>query len=154
MVKVEIHEHGIEAAASATSAASPTRASFTPSPPASRNKSPASCGASSIGRNSPLASTSAASAASRRPQPPLPLPLTGMPPLHLPSSGGAASNPEAMLLAQTTEMLAKQNMFYFGDVAVADHPDAPPVPMVVPMVYLYPLASQNKGSNSEKFHLR
>ena len=65
-----------------------------------------------------------------------------MPPLHLPK------NAEHLMLAQTTEMLAKQNMFFFGDVAVADHPDAPPVPMVVPMVYLYPLPSQNKGRSN------
>ena len=36
-------------------------------------------------------------------------------------------------------------MFCFGDVTVAEHPDAPPVPMVIPMVYLYPLSTPNKG---------
>jgi hypothetical protein len=51
------------------------------------------------------------------------------------------------MLSQTSEMLAKQNMFFFGDVTVAEHPDAPPVPMVIPMVYLYPLQSPSKGKN-------
>ena len=38
------------------------------------------------------------------------------------------------------------NMFHFGDVAVGHHPDTPPVPMVIPMVYLYPLPSQDHGN--------
>ena len=37
------------------------------------------------------------------------------------------------------------NMFHFGDVSVNHHPDTPPVPMVIPMVYLYPLPSQDQG---------
>ena len=38
------------------------------------------------------------------------------------------------------DMTAKQNnMFHFGDVSVAHHPDTAPVPMIIPMVYLYPL---------------
>lgn len=37
-------------------------------------------------------------------------------------------------------MVSKQNnMFHFGDVSVAHHPDTAPVPMIIPMVYLYPL---------------
>ena len=37
-------------------------------------------------------------------------------------------------------MASKQNnMFHFGDVSVAHHPDTAPVPMIIPMVYLYPL---------------
>ena len=42
------------------------------------------------------------------------------------------------------------NMFHFGDVAVSHHPDTPPVPMVIPMVYLYPIPSQEQG---ELLHL-
>ena len=41
-------------------------------------------------------------------------------------------------------------MFHFGDVAVSQHPDTPPVPMVIPMVYLYPIPSQEQG---ELLHL-
>ena len=38
------------------------------------------------------------------------------------------------------DMTAKQNnMFHFGDVSVAHHPDTAPVPMIIPMVYLYPI---------------
>jgi len=37
-------------------------------------------------------------------------------------------------------------MFHFGDVAVSHHPDTPPVPMVIPMVYLYPLPSHEQGN--------
>ena len=78
--------------------------------------------------------------------PPL-MPATPTPPpstssgLRLPP---LRSNPEQMMLNHTAELLAKQNMFFFGDVTVAEHPDAPPVPMVIPMAYLYPLPSTNK----------
>ena len=73
-----------------------------------------------------------------------------MPPLHLPPNPASVSgirtpNPEQMMMNHTAEMLAKQNMFCFGDVTVAEHPDAPPVPMVIPMVYLYPLPTPSKG---------
>jgi hypothetical protein len=68
-----------------------------------------------------------------------------MPPLHFPP--GLRPNADQVMLSQTSEMLAKQNMFFFGDVTVAEHPDAPPVPMVIPMVYLYPLQSPSKGKN-------
>ena len=68
--------------------------------------------------------------------------IPNMPPLHL--VGKPNLNPEQMMLNHTSELLAKQNMFFFGDVTVAEHPDAPPVPMVIPMVYLYPLPSNNK----------
>ena len=76
------------------------------------------------------------------PATPTPPPSTSaglrMPPLHL------RQNPEQVMLNHTAELLAKQNMFFFGDVTVAEHPDAPPVPMVIPMAYLYPLPSANK----------
>lgn len=65
--------------------------------------------------------------------------LPTMPPLQRIGGGNA----EQMMLNHTAEMLAKQNMFCFGDVSVAEHPDAPPVPMVIPMVYLYPLPSSS-----------
>ena len=35
--------------------------------------------------------------------------------------------------------LKQNNMFHFGDVRVAHHPDNTPLPMIIPMVYLYPL---------------
>ena len=35
--------------------------------------------------------------------------------------------------------LKQNNMFHFGDVSVAHHPDNTPLPMIIPMVYLYPL---------------
>ena len=76
------------------------------------------------------------------PATPTPPPSTSsgvrLPPLQL------RSNPEQMMLNHTAELLAKQNMFFFGDVTVAEHPDAPPVPMVIPMAYLYPLPSTHK----------
>ena len=68
--------------------------------------------------------------------------IPAMPPLQL--TGGRPLNPEQMMLNHTSELLAKQNMFFFGDVNVVEHPDAPPVPMVIPMVYLYPLPSSSK----------
>ena len=71
-----------------------------------------------------------------------------MPSLHLPTNAGVGvrtPNQEQLMMNHTAEMLAKQNMFCFGDVTVAEHPDAPPVPMVIPMVYLYPLSTPNKG---------
>ena len=68
--------------------------------------------------------------------------LPTMPPLHLPPN---SRNPPEMMLNHTAEMLAKQNMLCFGDVTVTEHPDAPPVPMVIPMVYLYPLPTSSKG---------
>lgn len=45
-------------------------------------------------------------------------------------------------------LLAKDvpNMFHFGDVSVSHHPDTAPVPMVIPMVYLYPLPSHDQGT--------
>lgn len=67
--------------------------------------------------------------------------IPSMPPLQRIGGG----NSEQMMLNHTAEMLAKQNMFCFGDVVVAEHPDAPPVPMVIPMVYLYPLPTSNKN---------
>ena len=81
--------------------------------------------------------------------PPL-MPATPTPPpststgLRLPPSLQLRSNPEHLMLNHTAELLAKQNMFFFGDVTVAEHPDAPPVPMVIPMAYLYPLPSTQK----------
>ena len=66
------------------------------------------------------------------------------PTLRLPPSLQLRSNPEHLMLNHTAELLAKQNMFFFGDVTVAEHPDAPPVPMVIPMAYLYPLPSTQK----------
>ena len=77
--------------------------------------------------------------------------IPSMPPLHLPTvptsspAGIRTPNPEQLMMNHTAEMLAKQNMFCFGDVTVAEHPDAPPVPMVIPMVYLYPLPTSSKG---------
>ncbi len=90
--------------------------------------------------------------------------IPNMPPLHLPAGRSAPAaaassalqaqqqqgqSPEQMMLSHTAEMLAKQNMFCFGDVSVAEHPDAPPVPMVIPMVYLYPLPASSKGKFDE-----
>ena len=53
-------------------------------------------------------------------------------------------------------MVSKQNnMFHFGDVSVAHHPDTAPVPMIIPMVYLYPLApSIDKTGNITEPFLR
>ena len=82
--------------------------------------------------------------------------IPAMPPLHLAAATTAAGGlrqaghpvADSMMLNHTAELLAKQNMFCFGDVTVADHPKAPPVPMVIPMVYLYPLPSMNKGKKA------
>ena len=76
--------------------------------------------------------------------------IPNMPPLHLP--GGIPAGQfrpnvpdQPALNHPSAEMLSKQNMFCFGDVTVSEHPDAPPVPMVIPMAYLYPIPSSNKG---------
>lgn len=49
------------------------------------------------------------------------------------------------LPASMEEVMTKNNMFHFGDVDVANHPDAPPVPMVIPMTYLMPILSKEGG---------
>ena len=49
--------------------------------------------------------------------------------------------------ASKEDMAAKHNnMFHFGDVSVAHHPDTSPVPMIIPMVYLYPLPPSSDKS--------
>ena len=65
-------------------------------------------------------------------------------PMHLSKmmmSHAAADMTRNIGLSKTeTDLAPKQNnMFHFGDVSVAHHPDTSPVPMVIPMVYLYPL---------------
>ena len=72
--------------------------------------------------------------------------IPNLPPLHLPGRPSLHHPEQQLMLNHTSELLAKQNMFFFGDVTVAEHPDAPPVPMVIPMVYLYPLPASNKES--------
>jgi len=37
------------------------------------------------------------------------------------------------------------NMFHFGDVKINHHPDTQPVPMVIPIVYLYPIEASDEG---------
>ena len=91
------------------------------------------------------------------PHPPLIMPTSGLPdeadvtggngipfglPLHLSKMmmsqplGDVGQN----IGASKEDMAAKHNnMFHFGDVSVAHHPDTAPVPMIIPMVYLYPL---------------
>jgi len=64
---------------------------------------------------------------------PAPPPLVAQPP-------GNGSSVDAQL--------AKSNLFFFGDVSVASHPDAQPVPMIIPMVYLLPELIGTKGESS------
>jgi len=39
------------------------------------------------------------------------------------------------------------NMFHFGDVKINHHLDTQLVPMVIPMVYLYPIQTTDEGKN-------
>lgn len=84
-----------------------------------------------------------------RPPPPPPPMLTPMPQiatrgLEAGTAGpaGTGSGTRGM-----EEFLGKSGMFHFGDVLVDHHPDAPPVPMVVPMVYLVPLSNLQPENN-------
>jgi hypothetical protein len=73
--------------------------------------------------------------ASRLPMPPALLPFPPPPPL----SRSADAFPPGLVGKELP------NMFHFGDVSVSHHPDSAPVPMVIPMVYLYPLSSHEQG---------
>ena len=42
------------------------------------------------------------------------------------------------------------NMFHFGDVLVGNHPDTAPVPMVIPLAYLFPLPSLEPGNSKNQ----
>ena len=68
---------------------------------------------------------------------------TGAPfglPMHLSKMMMNQSSADLNLGLSKEDIAAKQNnMFHFGDVSVAHHPDTAPVPMVIPMVYLYPI---------------
>ena len=41
------------------------------------------------------------------------------------------------------EMLRKSNMMAFGEVTVSNHPNTPPIPMTLPMVYLVPISKDD-----------
>jgi hypothetical protein len=135
MIKVEVKEGNFEVNTNSATSPPSSRASpqngtsavtFTPSPP----------------------SSAAASAAHFLPQ------LTPMPPLL---RGGKQTHPFPPLLqmphqaSAMEEMMAKSNLFHFGDVAVVNHPDAPPVPMVLPMAYLLPIPGASKDFRYRMF---
>ena len=129
MIKVEVHETDASISPPMSSSRSvPPQTPMTPTPPPS----------TSTGINNRL--------------------IPNLPPLHLPggvrpsSTSSLVHHPaaEQLMLNHTSELLAKQNMFFFGDVTVAEHPDAPPVPMVIPMVYLYPLQTAAVASANNK----
>ena len=130
MIKVEVHETDASISPPMSSSRSvPPQIPMTPTPPPS----------TSTGVNNRL--------------------IPNLPPLHLPGGGVRPSSTsslvhhhpaaEQLMLNHTSELMAKQNMFFFGDVTVAEHPDAPPVPMVIPMVYLYPLQAAASANNKE-----
>ena len=88
----------------------------------------------------------------------VPPPLTPMPHHLLQQSRAPVVSPvqqqpgpEHLLLSasnldQMHAAARQNNLFHFGDVSVSNHPDTQPVPMVIPMVYLYPLSEkQDKG---------
>eukprot|EP00096_Caligus_rogercresseyi_P009902 TRINITY_DN3466_c0_g4_i1.p1 TRINITY_DN3466_c0_g4~~TRINITY_DN3466_c0_g4_i1.p1 ORF type:complete len:654 (+),score=242.95 TRINITY_DN3466_c0_g4_i1:111-2072(+) len=87
----------------------------------------------------PMAATITASSSSSSFTPSPPMTITSLPPLTpMPPLGQSGRIiPE--------DFAAKNNMFHFGDVIVAHHPDTAPVPMVIPMVYLYPLQDKREG---------
>ncbi len=97
------------------------------------------------------ARTSSSSAATYTPSPPphpsgsrLPLPPGLLP--HFPPPP-PLSRISADPFASGHHPKEMPNMFHFGDVSVNHHPDTPPVPMVIPMVYLYPLPSNDQGKS-------
>ncbi|XP_059082659.1 zinc finger protein ZFPM1-like isoform X2 [Tigriopus californicus] len=51
------------------------------------------------------------------------------------------------------DFFAKNNMLHFGDVLVGNHPDAPPVPMVIPMVYLLPVLTKDGGRSELRYKM-
>ncbi len=53
--------------------------------------------------------------------------------------------PNAASSKSIEESLAGNNLFFFGDVSVAHHPEAAPVPMIIPMVYLLPSPPTNQS---------
>ena len=139
MIKVEVKEGNFEvnptSRAPALGSASPVNraartpltsaVSFTPSPPPSSAPPP-----TSLPHLTPMPPLLRTSPAGLIPGPPIP-PLASLPPQH-PKAGG----PSALAME---EMMTKSNLFHFGDVSVVNHPDAPPVPMVLPMAYLLPI---------------
>lgn len=67
---------------------------------------------------------------STTPRPPYPAAASSMRPM----AGIFVPNEELLLASK------QANMFHFGDVVMSDnHPDAPPVPMMLPMAYLFPI---------------
>ena len=76
-----------------------------------------------------------------------------VPPLHLSkmmiNSASSELTGNVGMSKDDINMASKQNnMFHFGDVSVAHHPDTAPVPMIIPMVYLYPLLHSMDKSGS------
>ena len=83
--------------------------------------------------------------------PPEVFPGLGFPPSKLNKMSGEIS--KSLLMPSETGLgglngEGQNNMFHFGDVSVSHHPDSPPVPMVIPMVYLYPLPAHKESGNT------
>lgn len=65
------------------------------------------------------------------------------PPRHMgptgPQMSPSGARPE-MVFPSVEDIMRKCNMFQFGEVSVLNHPNTPPVPMAIPMTYLYPMS--------------
>ena len=137
MVKVEVEEGPLELNINANARKSPLaeaktnhqrrslNVAFTPSPPRSSPPQGQGFHHRMLPQLTPM-------------PPPPPLTIPPIPQEPLASSSGKEAN----------------NMFHFGDVIVSNHPDAPPVPMVIPMVYLYPLVNQEHGKEITMVFIR
>ena len=55
-------------------------------------------------------------------------------------SPGRGGPPPDIVFPSIEEIMRKCNMFQFGEVSVLNHPNTPPVPMAIPMTYLYPMS--------------
>jgi len=70
------------------------------------------------------------------------------PPRHNPMGGSGGVHPSVspsgarpeMVFPSVEDIMRKCNMFQFGEVTVLNHPNTPPVPMAIPMTYLYPMS--------------
>ena len=139
MIKVEVREGNFEVNTNSCNASPPMGAS-----PTGARVSPviAASGPQVSFSPSPPSTSIGLTAGPSLPQ------LTPMPPLlrAKQASGPSAPHPVPLppgvpSLPVMEEMMIKNNFFHFGDVSVVNHPDAPPVPMVLPMAYLLPLPS-------------
>ena len=140
MIKVEVREGNFEVNTHFSNASPPMGES-----PTGARASPIGAAGPPVSFSPSPPSTSAGLTALSLPQ------LTPMPPLLRAKQASGPGAPHLVPpqpppqgvppLPVMEEMMIKNNFFHFGDVSVVNHPDAPPVPMVLPMAYLLPIPS-------------